>query len=400
VTRPIVVVLGHFPDLARLLVGLNEVCELWLVADDTVGPLPPYERVRTVGAVDRSTVLDMLRAEGAADRVAAVVPGRERYTTLSATTARSLGVQPDLPDAYRTLEDKYLLRVASQAAGLSNTFFTLGETADDVAAALDRVGPEGVVVKPRRGNASRGVTHLSHPDDRPEIEAAVAVAGAEFLVEEFVAGAGFSVELVRDRGRLTFSNVTAKTLSGAAGASPFIPVQHTVPAVVDDALRLRLVAAQLGFLDRIGATTGLFHGEWQLRPDCTVYLIECAARFPGGGLGDAAQCSYGVNLAHTWVRALLGCSPVEPLPEPRGHTASMSFLAPQDGRLSVIHGLDAVAELPETLSITRRVADGRPVRRARDGSDRLLTVTVHAASGDALRDLTARVRALVTVDVD
>lgn len=401
-----VLVLGHFPDLARLLVGLEDTCELWLVADDADGLTVPYARVLSMPMADRSELARVLRAQPGHDRFGAVLPGRERFTTLAAGLAHALGVRPDLAEAYQILEDKHLLRVAARAAGLGRTFFALAETAEDVRHALGRVGPDGVIVKPPRGNASRGVTHLLAGSSDEAVAAALAAAtevGTDgrggILIEEFVAGEGYSVEVVVEDGRCTFANVTGKTLSGPSAASPFIPIQHTVPAVLAPSQTAELIETQLSFIACIGADTGLFHGEWQIRPDGTLYLIECAARFPGGGLGDAAIHSYGVNLAHRWVRALLGGSEVAPLPVATGHTASLSFLAPRDGQLRAVHGLAEVQRLAETISVIRRAPDGSAVRRGRNGADRLLTVTIHAPDSACLTQTADLVRALVRVEV-
>ena len=399
--EPVILVIGYFEDLAHHLTGFSDELSLYLVTDTSWSGEWPHGRVIEIGHISRQAILRVLSETGLGKAVRAIVPGRERYTALSAELADLLGVEPAMPEAYRVLEDKYLLRRASHAAGITSTFFMLARDPAELARARSAVPGAGVVIKPRKGNASRGVGLI--PPDADENESAKLFIRscsdlAECLVEEYVEGSSYSVETVRRHGREIFQNVTGKTLSGTRAMSPFIPIRHTVPAALCADGASVLFDLQRRFLDSIGAHTGLFHAEWQVPASGEPYLVECAARFPGGGLADAVLASYGVNLAHLWLGALVG-SHVAPVPAPCGYATSLSLTADRPGVLERIDGIEQVAALPEVKRIVQRATLGSTVRPAQDGFDRLLRVTLHADGAERLDQLSRLVENLVKLQI-
>lgn len=408
-----VVVLGHFPELATLLEPA--IRDFVLVTEDEAPSDPSaahYRSVVTVPAMSPDVIADAAR-NAASGSICAVLAGRERYTVLSAEVGRRLHVQPADPSLMEIFENKAAFRAAVHAAGLGTYPYVVPEVPGDVLALLAQSSSGAVVVKPIRGNASRGVRLIDISDGGAELNRIVGgcLAG-KVVAEEYVPGRGYSVEVVRSGGHVDFWNITEKIMPGDpltdrwATGSPFVPVGHRVPARISKELTSDLVTRTNRLLAHVGADNGLFHAEWQVPTVGPPHFVECAARLPGGDIAAAVHAAYGVNLAEAWISALTGArSPRHDLAadgpdrEQVRHVACVAFTADHAGTLRGYHGLDVVESRSTTIRVTRRAVPGDTVGHALDGTQRLLFVVVGADSAEDVDRLVAEVLDAVTVDV-
>lgn len=199
------------------------------------------------------------------------------------------------------------------------------------------------VVKPLDLYSSIGVRLVR---DRAALERHLAGLGpaTPVLVEECVAGREFSVETLVVAGRPEFASVTAKRTT-EDGGDFFVETAHTVPATGLTAAETALLTdTQAAVLRRLDFGTGMAHGEYRLRPDGTVVLMEVAARPPGDGLLQLYHLSTGRSVEAALVDVALG-RPAG-LPRPR-RSARQVYLEHQPGRLDDV--LSKVPGGPEPL---------------------------------------------------
>jgi biotin carboxylase len=177
------------------------------------------------------------------------------------------------------LRDKHLLRLVSAEAGIRNPRSVPVTGPDEVRARLTEWGT--VVLKPANRQAAVGTRVLSDP---AAVEAAWADCtdqdegiyqpdrGIEvrMLVEEYVRGREFSVELMSTHGRRVFGNVTAKELY--PGDRP-IEIGHTVPADLPAELTERLLVETERCWPRPASAPGscTASGSWT-SPACRAWL--------------------------------------------------------------------------------------------------------------------------------
>jgi len=335
---------------------------------------------------DAAAVLAQARAYAAAcaacHPVAAVIAFLERYVELGAAVGRSLGVPALSAEAARAARDKLLMRQRLAAAGLPQPrFFLVGSGADARRAAADVGGP--VVVKPRAGWASLSVVRADDPlaAGAAYLEVA-AVCQAKFgtsqvLVEEYVAGAELSVELVRAAGRTHLLSITDKPLPMTGPAfmelEHVTPSQHPVP-LQDEVRRLAVLT-----LDALGIDVGAAHVEMRLGPDGP-RLVEAAARPGGNRIPDLVRLSRGADMGEMVLRAHLG-EPAAEVPSAVAAAGIRFLLFPRSGVLRRAAGLDEVRAWPGVVEAECYFAPGAEVTAP---SDRLPRSQYYLYAGHVL----------------
>jgi biotin carboxylase len=214
------------------------------------------------------------------------------------------------------------------------------------------------------------------------------------LVERCVRGREYSVELLVERGRVLFGNVTGKDLY--PGTRP-VELGHLVPADIPGELDALLRAETARLLASVGFGTGIAHCEWIVE-DGRPYLVECAGRFPGDGIVDLIDRAYRIDLVRSFWTLMKGEPLASELPAKAPGAAAIRFLhTGQAGVVESVGGVEEARELPgvELCSVT--VEPGAEVRELRSSWDRIGSAVTEAATGAEAQ--AAAVRALETIEV-
>ncbi|MFC0548664.1 ATP-grasp domain-containing protein [Kutzneria chonburiensis] len=314
----------------------------------------------------------------------AVVPLVEYATPFAARLAERLGTPGAGLGAAELLRDKSLLRKVTRAAGVPNPLSTEAGSPAEVTAFIEEHGAP-VILKPANRQGAVG-TQVLH--DASEVEAAWASClqqdegifvpdrerAVRMLVEEYVAGHEYSVEMVVRDGQSLFANVTDKVLY--PGDRP-IELGHVLPADISLALRDKLVASTLAVLRAVAFGSGVVHCEWIVRDDDTPYLVECAGRFPGDGIIEMIERAYEDPIGERYFSVMRGLEPPE-MPTVAPQAAAVRFMQVPPGEIISIDGLDAARELPGVVSFGMGPGVGDPVRELRSSWDRIGSVMVLA----------------------
>ncbi|MBW4718018.1 ATP-grasp domain-containing protein [Saccharothrix obliqua] len=334
-----------------------------------------------------------------------VVPLVEYATPFAARLAERYGVPGATSGAAQLLRDKELLRRVTRAAGVRNPESRSVDGPDDVRAFMaEHPGP--VVLKPANRQASLG-TKVLH--DAAEVDEAWAecLAGQDegilvpdrviplrMLVETFVRGAEFSVEMLVRDGVPLFTNVTEKTLF--PGPRP-IELGHLVPADLPEATSDLLVAQTGAVLRAVGFGTGVVHCEWILS-DGVPFLVECAGRFPGDGITWLIEQAYPIALADHYY-ALMRGDDLPPLPAKAERAAAVRFLQAEPGEVVSVAGVAEVEALPGVLHVALAAQPGEHVRELRSSWDRAGSVTVLADTPGEAAKLAERAAESIRLEV-
>jgi biotin carboxylase len=350
---------------------------------------------------------------GAADRFAnahpdlapaAVLPGVEYSVPFAARLAERYGVPGATYGGAEALRDKHLLRLVSAEAGIRNPRSVPVEGPDEVRARLAEWGT--VVLKPANRQAAVGTRVLSDP-------AAVDAAWADctdqdegiyqpdrgiavrMLVEEYVRGAEFSVELMSRDGERVFGNVTGKALY--PGDRP-IEIGHTVPADVPAELTERLLADTDRVLASVGFGTGFVHCEWIVDDSGVPCLVECAGRMPGDGIIDLIQYAWDVRIVEAYLDLMRG-RPVEPLPTTAPRAGAVWFLHPGAGEVVDITGVEEAEATQDVLGVSVVVHKGDTVGDLRSSWDRVAMVEAGGATADEALRTAQQALALIEIQL-
>jgi len=350
---------------------------------------------------------------GAADRFAnahpdlapvAVLPGVEYAVPFAARLAERYGLPGAGYGGAAVLRDKHLLRLVSAEAGIRNPRSVPVAGPDEVRERLAEWGT--VVLKPANRQAAVGTRVLS---DAAGVDAAWADCtdqdegiyqpdrGIEvrMLVEEYVRGREFSVELMSRAGERVFGNVTAKELY--PGDRP-IEIGHTVPADVPAELTERLLADTERVLASVGFGAGFVHCEWIVTDSGMPCLVECAGRMPGDGIIDLIEYAWDVKIVEAYLDLMRG-RPVEGLPTSAPRAGAVWFLHPGAGEVVDVTGVEEAEATEDVLGVTVVVHKGDTVGDLRSSWDRVAMVEAGGPTTDAALRTARQALELIRIQV-
>ncbi|WP_280227277.1 ATP-grasp domain-containing protein [Nocardia farcinica] len=332
----------------------------------------------------------------------AVLPGKEHAVRAAAAIAGRLGLGYPGDAAVRACTDKLTFREMVLAAGLASPRFRSVADPGEVMRFMAEKARSPIVLKPRNRNGSLGVRYIDTHEDVPAAweESVNTDEGVykptdrllefSYMVEEYIDGPEFSVEILVSAGEVVFTNITGKTI----GALPWFPeMSHQVPARASEPERELLLDSSRRLTAAMAMCDGLLHSEWRIRGG-HAYPIECAVRFPGDRIGRLIELAYGLNVAQAWLDCL------DHAPHHVNATATSyaatQFLTADPGTVVAVHGLERFRadHRPVEVSVPRL---GDVVPEARDSHTRAGFVVLHAASAT---ELTAAMQAVTAIRVE
>jgi biotin carboxylase len=335
---------------------------------------------------------------------ALVAPLVEYATPFAARLAELYGVPGAGYAAATVMRDKTLLREITRSAGIRNPESEAVDTPDDVRRFMT-AHPGQVVLKPADRQGSLGTKVLR---DIAEVESAwqecidqdegVLVPDREFplrmLVERYVSGEEYSVEMLVRDGVPLFTNITEKLLY--PGPRP-VELGHVVPAELPDDTAKLIQEGTAAVLDAVGFGSGTVHCEWIVSAG-EPYLIECAGRFPGDGIPGLISRAYLTNLTAHYYTIMRGLEP-PPLPARAEKAAVVLFLRVEPGTVVAVEGLKAAAAVPGVVHVWFAVTIGDCVHELRSSSDRVGSVMVCADTADEAMAIAVQAAELIRVEV-
>lgn len=325
-------------------------------------------------------------------RPAAAAPVQEYATLFIARLAERYGLPGMGLGAAELLRDKSLLRKVTRAAGIANPESQAVAGPQQVREFMaGHPGP--VVLKPANRQAAVGTwilrsaaeVDLAWTECIQQDEGAVVPdrpMPLRMLVERYVHGPEYSVEMLVRDGTPIFSNVTDKVLY--PGPRP-IEVGHLVPADIPVQLTELLCQQTARVLGAVGFGTGVVHCEW-IMSDGVPYLVECAGRFAGDGIHELIDRAYETDLVPVFWTMMKGQPLPEPLPRRATRAAAVRFLHVEPGEVHSIDGLEEARAVPGVTGCDVSVHPGDQVRELRSSWDRIgSAIAVAPTAAEAIR---------------
>jgi biotin carboxylase len=327
--------------------------------------------------------------------LAGVTSTSEYYLDLCAMLAAEHGLPGNPADAVMTCRDKGRTRAALSAAGLPQPRWEALSNPDGVMDAVARVGLP-CVVKPADGSGST-LVRLCDTVEAVEKQVSEILAVTHnarglptvgvAVIEEFLDGPEFSVEMFSIDGRHELVGVTRKTV----GPQPFfVETGHLFPAGEQ-------IEGVGQALDAAGIQWGATHTEVRLTPRGPV-VVEINARLAGGMIPELVRLATGVDLLEQQLRAAIGLPLL--LAPTRERFAGIRFLlAPTAGLLARVHGLDEARRVPGVDRVVVTAAEGAAVLPARDFSHRLGYAIAAGQTPDAVEAALAQALSCLRIEL-
>ena len=299
--------------------------------------------------VDAAAVRDALSAE--AIRPDGVLTFHELRVPVVARVAASLGLPGNPINAVDTARSKLRTRQASERAGLPTPRSQRVRSLDELYAAAAQIGFPSVV-KPEFGAAAIGTVRVdsfeSLPDIywivRKELQSTQVIdfrAGNDLLLEEYIDGVEFDIDLVLEDRECIFSSVsqnwpTAEPSFQETGLH--CPPDHRAKPVG------QLVELAVKTVQAFGFAQGVLHVEGK----CAAKgprIVEVNARLGGGRIHQVVDAVWGVDLVEAQLNSVLGLPQrLTPSRKPQCAIVNVLVYAPATGRLAKLPFTDVISE--------------------------------------------------------
>ncbi|MFL5381243.1 MAG: ATP-grasp domain-containing protein [Longimicrobiaceae bacterium] len=331
---------------------------------------------------------------GGAAGVAGITSSSEYFVATAAALAARFGLPGPDAASVRAARDKSRQREVLAAGGVPSPAFRAVSSAPEAAAAAREIGFP-VVLKPVDGSGSVGVRACADAAEAGSHAALLFASGergARVLVESFVAGDEFSVEVFS--GRVV--GITRKHL----GAPPcFVEAGHDYPADVSAEAASALAGSATRGTELLGLGWGPLHWELRIDREGRAVPMEVNPRLAGGFIPELVRHAQGIDLIRETLRLVVGREP-ELVAARRCHASIRFLFAPGAGRLAAIEGMPEALARPDVVEVTayRRAGDELAVHG--DFRDRIGHVVACAGEARAAARAAERARDAVRVRVD
>ncbi|MFJ9607382.1 pyridoxal-phosphate dependent enzyme [Kitasatospora sp. NPDC101176] len=323
----------------------------------------------------------------ARQELAGITTTSDFYVPVVARLADWLGLPGNPVQAMADTRNKARVRELLDAAGVDQPRFAAVRTVAQADAAVERIGLP-CVVKPADDSGSNDVL-LCHTREQvlAHVEHVLSVelnvrglpTARTALLEEFVEGPEYSVEMFGEGGRQVCVGITAKTVSDGPY---FVERRHLFPAPLADADAAALRGTVGTALTALGVELGATHTEVRLSARGPL-IVEVNARLAGGMIPELIRLATGVDLLEQQLRAACG-RPVELAGEREGFAGIRFLAADREGVLTGIGGVAEGERVPGVRRVVLTAAPGRAVRPPRNAYDRLGYVIAEGATPEAV----------------
>lgn len=237
--------------------------------------------------------------------------------------AQELGLTGNTMYSSLISTNKFEMRKAFKKNNISCPKYKLIKNIDDV---ISSTFNYPVIIKPVDRSGSRGIFKVETLEELKNyaVESMSLSFKKEALIEEFVEGKEYSVEMISYKGHHHFLALTEKFTTGAPN---FIETMHFEPASVDDYVKNKIIDEVKKGLDSLEIKNGASHSELKIDENNNIKIIEIGARMGGDCIGsDLVKISTGYDFVKMVVDVAVGVKPDLEKISPHRETAFVKFI--------------------------------------------------------------------------
>lgn len=230
--------------------------------------------------------------------------------------------------------NKHLMRNAFEKGNAPSPMSILTKSAEDAWIHLQNDLSTNGILKPSRNSGSRGIAKVSCNMDKEDFVKAYNIALNEsrdksVLIEQFIDGPEFSIEIIVWNSEVNVLTVTDKKTTGAPH---FVELGHNQPSCYSKEDVETLKTAAVAGVKALGVNNCACHAEAKLM-DGKAYLMEIGARLGGDFIStELTHLSTGIDMVAAAIDVALGMEPdLSIKEEPKG--ACIRYFCPKAGKL-------------------------------------------------------------------
>lgn len=275
--------------------------------------------------------------------------------------------------------NKHLMREAFEAFGAPSPKSYCTDNVKDGYRLFQSIGGKGIL-KPSRNSGSRGIAEIEPGISFEEFAALFERSkeqsrDASVMIEQFVEGPEFSVEIIVWNGQVNVLQVTDKKTTEAPY---FVELGHSQPSMFPAEIVEAVKEAAVKGVEALQLNNCAAHAEVKVQ-DGKPYIMEIGARLGGDFIStELTHLSTGIDMVGAAVDVALGVTPcLEPVAEPQG--VAIRYFTPEPGRVVSIEGSELL-DRPDVYDAEIYVKPGDMVREVKSSLDRSGHVIVTAAT--------------------
>lgn len=363
-------------------------CEAVVIASSADNPqLYGYE-----GLYDDLLVADIRDAESIYQAIVnspyhgqfdALIPATDYASAVTAEAGERLGIHGTSFVAASNARNKDLARQAFLRDNVPSAKFAVVRDSEEAVIAAARIGYP-VVLKPTNAASSQSVYFVENESVLREAFREIIdfkttymdfKVREEYLIEEYLTGPEFSVEIFLSQGEIAFAEITEKHTSDLPY---FVETLHVFPSSIYQEQRDQIIDVAKQAVLSIGIQNGPTHVELKYTQDGPK-IIEVNGR-PGGDniTSDLIVNAYGINIFKETILKYLA-QPLD-IDKKKYQASAIGYLvADRKGTVRTITGLEHLHH-EDVKRYQIDVQAGSDVDIARSSDDRLGYVIVEAAT--------------------
>lgn len=245
--------------------------------------------------------------------------------------------------------NKHLMREAFEKGNAPSPKSILTESAEDAWNQFIAMSTDAIL-KPSRNSGSRGIAKVAKSEFQgsecfKKFQGLYNVALEEsrdksVLIEQFIEGPEFSIEIIVWNGKVNVLTVTDKKTTEAPH---FVELGHSQPSCFSAEDVEKLKAAAVAGVKALGVNNCACHAEAKLM-DGKAYLMEIGARLGGDFIStELTHLSTGIDMVAAAINCALGIEPcLEPTEEKHG--VCIRYFCPKPGKLVSISNIEVLED--------------------------------------------------------
>lgn len=255
---------------------------------------------------------EMLRVAREEDIDGVIHPCSEVSMSVMGRINDELGLSGITKEQAIRATNKHLMREAFEKGGAPSPKSILTDSAEDAWNHLQNDFQTNAILKPSRNSGSRGIAKVARDINKEDFVRLYNVALNEsrdqsVLIEQFIEGPEFSIEIIVWNGIVNVLTVTDKKTTGAPH---FVELGHNQPSCRTSKEIEILKAAAVAGVKALGVNNCACHAEAKLQGG-KAYLMEIGARMGGDFISTVlTRLSTGVDMIAAAVNCALGIEPV------------------------------------------------------------------------------------------
>lgn len=241
--------------------------------------------------------------------------------------------------------NKHLMREAFERYGAPSPKSLLTKDEEDAWRVFCSEFTTNAILKPSRNSGSRGIAKVEKGIDKQKFvelynRALHESRDRQVLIEQFIEGPEFSVEVVVWQGE---PHVLAVTDKKTTEAPFFVELGHNQPSIYPAEIANKIKDAAIAGVKALDLNNCAAHAELKVQ-DGQPYIMEIGARLGGDFIStELTRLSTGIDMVAAAINVALGVRP-DLLPREPKHGVCIRYFTPKPGRLVAIKNADCLNE--------------------------------------------------------